>query len=70
MAEFEPHPEPGEVDEVFSVPLQHVVDPSNFVVQGRRWRGRRRHYYTVPFGPYYIWGATARILRGLAERLT
>jgi hypothetical protein len=23
----------------------------------------------VPYGPYYIWGATARILRGLAERL-
>jgi len=23
----------------------------------------------VPYGPYYIWGATARILRGLAERM-
>jgi hypothetical protein len=23
----------------------------------------------VPYGPYYIWGATARILRGLAERV-
>ncbi|MCI5040902.1 MAG: CoA pyrophosphatase, partial [Donghicola eburneus] len=24
----------------------------------------------VPYGPYYIWGATARVLRGLAERFT
>ncbi|UZD90691.1 CoA pyrophosphatase [Cognatishimia activa] len=62
-------PEPGEVDEVFHVPLAHVTDPANFLIEGRRWRGQMRHYYTVPFGPYYIWGATARILRGLAERV-
>ncbi len=66
---FDPIPEPGEVDEVFQVPLAHVTDPTQFSVQSRRWRGQRRHYYTVPFGPYYIWGATARILRGLAEVL-
>ena len=33
------------------------------------WRGDWRRYYAVPWGPYYIWGATARMLRGLAERL-
>lgn len=67
---FEEKPEPGEVEEVFRVPLSHVTDPSRFFVEGRRWRGQRRHYYTVPFGPYYIWGATARILRGLADRMS
>lgn len=63
-------PEPGEVEEVFRVPLSHVTDKANFSVQYRLWLGQRRHYYTVPFGPYYIWGATARILRGLAERMS
>ncbi len=66
---FDPVPEPGEVDEVFAVPFTHVANAAMFSVQYRRWQGRRRHYYTVPFGPYYIWGATARILRGLADRL-
>ncbi|MEQ9692814.1 CoA pyrophosphatase [Shimia sp. SDUM112013] len=66
---FEIVPEPGEVEEVFRVPLAHVANAARFSVQSRRWRGMRRHYYTVPFGPYYIWGATARILRGLAERM-
>lgn len=66
---FRPVPEPGEVAEVFSVPLDHLAEPSNYSIQSRRWRGVRRHYYTVPFGPYYIWGATARILRGLATRM-
>jgi len=66
---FAERAEPGEVDEIFRVPLAHVTDPAKFRVEGRRWQGRRRYYYAVPYGPYYIWGATARILRGLAERL-
>lgn len=67
--EFDPIAEPGEVEEVFEVPLSHLADPANYLVQSRRWRGQRRYYHTVPWGPYYIWGATARMLRGLAERM-
>lgn len=68
--EFEPKPEPGEVEEVFRVPLAHVLNADNFSVHSRRWRGQRRHYFTVPYGPYYIWGATARILRAWTDRMT
>ncbi len=66
---FAPVPEPGEVDEVFTVPLAHLIDPAAYGIEGRIWRGQRRRYYAVPWGPYYIWGATARILRGLADRM-
>lgn len=66
---FAPRAEPGEVDEVFTVPLAHVLDARNFAVQWRLWRGARRFYDTVPYGPYYIWGATARILAALAARI-
>lgn len=59
--------EEGEVAEAFDVPLAHVLDRSNYVIEGRRWQGQKRLYYTVPYGPYYIWGATARMLRALAE---
>jgi len=69
-AEFTPIPEPGEVEEVFSVPLSHVTNLARFTIESRRWRGQRRQYFTVPYGPYYIWGATARVLRGLADRMT
>ena len=68
--EFTPVPEAGEVQEVFSVPLRHVTDPARFSIERRRWRGEWRSYYVVPWGPHYIWGATARILRGLAERFS
>lgn len=66
---FVERPEPGEVDEVFSVPFSHLSDPARYSIQSRRWQGRQRYFFTVPYGPYYIWGATARILRGLAERM-
>lgn len=67
QTEFTAKAERGEVAEVFRVPLSYVLDPANYQVQSRHWRGEQRHYYTVPYGPYYIWGATARILRALAE---
>lgn len=68
-APFNPIPEAGEVEEVFSAPLDFITNPANFRVEARFWQGSMRRYYTVPYGPYYIWGATARMLFGLAERL-
>ena len=67
--DFDPVPEAGEVAEIFEVPLAHLLDLKNYRVEGRYWQGHKRLYYTVPFGPYYIWGATGRMLRGLAERM-
>ncbi len=66
---FDILPEPGEVEEVFSVPLAHLMDPASYLIESRRWRRVRRYYYTVPYGPYYVWGATARMLRALAARM-
>ena len=67
--EFVITPEPGEVEEVFFVPLSHVLKEANFSVQSRRWRGQMRSYYAVPYGPYYIWGATARMLRAWTDKM-
>ena len=69
-APFQIRPEAGEVEEAFSVPLDHLLNPANYMVQSRRWRGQMRAYYTVPYGPYYIWGATARMLRAWSDRMT
>jgi 8-oxo-dGTP pyrophosphatase MutT (NUDIX family) len=68
-AEFQAFPEDGEVAEVFRVPLEFLMDAGRYRVESRAWRGQRRHYYVAPYGPYYIWGATARILKSLADRM-
>lgn len=67
--DFRPIPEAGEVAEVFRVPLAHLLAPAHYRIEGRRWRGQHRRYFIVPYGPYYIWGATARILKSLADRV-
>lgn len=67
--DFTPIPEAGEVDEVFAVPYAHIADPANYRVESRLWLGSSRAYYVAPWGPYYIWGATARILHSLSQRL-
>ena len=66
---FDPRPEPGEVAEVFSVPLGFLMAQGNFRIERRRWRGAWRRYYVIPYGPYYIWGATARMLKALADQV-
>jgi 8-oxo-dGTP pyrophosphatase MutT (NUDIX family) len=66
---FTPVIDRSEVEEAFEVPLAFVLDPANMQRHGRRWGGRRREYYAVPYGPYYIWGATARMLKSLSDRM-
>ena len=66
---FAPVPEPGEVEEAFTLPFGHIADPASYRIEKRRWLGDWRHYYVAPCGPYYLWGATARILLELARRL-
>ncbi|RRH78021.1 CoA pyrophosphatase [Falsigemmobacter faecalis] len=66
---FRPTAEPGEVAEVFSVPFSHLTELSRYRVERRIWQGEWRRYYVVPWGPYYIWGATARMLFALATAM-
>jgi len=69
LGDFAATPETGEVAEVFRIPLDFLANPANYFVEGRVWAGKKRLYYTIPYGPYYVWGATARILRAMAGRL-
>lgn len=66
---FEARPEPGEVDEIFEVPLAFLMDPANHQTHNREWRGVKRYYYAMPYGEHYIWGATAGMLRNLYDRV-
>ncbi|MCC0015331.1 MAG: CoA pyrophosphatase [Rhodobiaceae bacterium] len=65
---FTPVPEPGEVANVFEVPLAFLMDPANHQRHSRELRGIQRSFYAMPHGPHYIWGVTAGIIRNLYER--
>lgn len=62
-------PDPREVADIFEAPASFLMNPANHQIHSREWRGEARHYYAMPYGDRYIWGATARMLKGLFDRL-
>ncbi len=62
-------PEPGEVDEVFEVPLAFLLDPGNLQRYTMHYRGRAREMVEFRYGPHRIWGATAAMLTNLLQRM-
>jgi 8-oxo-dGTP pyrophosphatase MutT (NUDIX family) len=60
---------PDEVDDAFEVPLSFLMDPANHRQESRMWQNVERHFYTMPYGEKYIWGATAGIIRALHDGL-
>jgi 8-oxo-dGTP pyrophosphatase MutT (NUDIX family) len=59
-----------EVAEAFEVPLSFLLDPANHQRNSVMWDGKQRHYYAMPYGKYYIWGATAGMLMNFYKFLT
>lgn len=60
-------PNPNEVEDVFEVPFDFLMDPANHQKQSREWQGKRRYFYAMPFAGRYIWGVTAGIIRSLYD---
>lgn len=62
-------PDPFEVEEVFEVPLDFFLDPTNHQQHTKVFRGVERRFYAMPYEERYIWGATAAMLVNLYELL-
>ena len=57
----------NEVEAIFEVPLSHFLNPDNFERHDRIVNGRNRSFYAVPYDQWFIWGATAAMLKNLAS---
>lgn len=62
-------PAPDEVDLVFEYDLALLMDPAQPKQQTAIWKGERRSFYVWPHAEHYVWGATAAIMRSLAQVL-
>ena len=62
---FELRADPSEVDEIFEVPLAFLMDGLNHQRLSAPLAGARRSFYAMPYQRFYIWGATAGMLRNL-----
>ena len=66
---FDLHADPGEVAEIFEVPFSFLMDAANHQQHSLHHRGKLRHYFAMPYGEYFIWGATAGIIVTLSRAL-
>jgi 8-oxo-dGTP pyrophosphatase MutT (NUDIX family) len=64
---FELRPEPGEVEEIFEVPLAFLMDGMHHQRRALELPNGAGHrtFYAMPYERFFIWGATAGILRNL-----
>ena len=66
---FELRADPSEVAEIFEVPLAFLMDGLNHQRLSVELPGGRRSFYAMPYERFYIWGATAGMLRNLFHLL-
>ncbi|VVD87978.1 MULTISPECIES: CoA pyrophosphatase [Pandoraea] len=64
----------GEVAEIFEVPLEFLMNPTNHQVRLFNYQMGERRFYSMPYpkatgGEYFIWGATAAMLRNFYQLL-
>ncbi|PCI86005.1 MAG: CoA pyrophosphatase [Hyphomicrobiales bacterium] len=61
--------DPNEVDEIFELPLDFLMTADNYKLESKVWQGRMRQFYVLEYEDYFIWGATAGMLKNLADKL-
>lgn len=66
---FAPVPDPREVDEVFEVPFDFLMQAGNARELQVDFRGARRAVVEFQYGGHRIWGATAAMLVNLRQRI-
>ena len=52
-----------EVKRVLELPMKYLLNPRNFILRSWESDQGRRHFYSIAFENYFIWGATAAMLR-------
>jgi 8-oxo-dGTP pyrophosphatase MutT (NUDIX family) len=62
-------PAEAEVDAIFEVPLDFLLDPANRRYETIDWQGGQRSFYEYRWQERRIWGVTAAMLVNLARRI-
>ncbi|QQX82326.1 CoA pyrophosphatase [Shewanella sp. KX20019] len=64
---FTPIIDPGEVDELFTIPLSFLLDKDNRHTQYFSRKGIEYPIHFIPYKSYFIWGATAAMIDQLCQ---
>ncbi len=68
-ADYDFRPDPGEVDDIFEVPLSILLGLGKAEPRKAMWQGIEREYFELQWNERRIWGVTAGILHNLSRQL-
>ena len=66
---FVPKLNNDEVESLIHLPLNYIADVNNLKTMNKVINGEDRTFFVYEYDNYFIWGATARLLKALSERL-
>jgi 8-oxo-dGTP pyrophosphatase MutT (NUDIX family) len=66
---FVPKLNNDEVESLVYLPLNFIADTNNLKLINKEINGEDRTFFVYEYDNYFIWGATARLLKALSERL-
>lgn len=66
---FVPKLNNDEVESLVYLPLNFIADTDNLKLMNKEINGEDRTFFVYEYDNYFIWGATARLLKALSERL-
>ncbi|MGL5653071.1 MAG: CoA pyrophosphatase [Vibrio sp.] len=59
----------NEVDEVFEVPLDFLLDPQNLYSDRFALKNHHHRVFALPYKQHFIWGMTAQIIQSLQKQI-
>ncbi|WP_299018219.1 CoA pyrophosphatase [uncultured Photobacterium sp.] len=68
-ANYRPDLDPNEVDDLFEVPIEYLLNPVNMRSARFSINGTDLNIYAIPYHNHSIWGATAQMVKLLSNQL-
>ncbi len=67
-ADYQPQIDPSEVEQLFEVPADIVLDPSQLHSHNFQIKGRRHTVFGLSYQEHFIWGMTAQVIQALQKQ--
>ncbi|CAM2967337.1 CoA pyrophosphatase [Vibrio mytili] len=61
--------DPNEVEYVFEVPANHLLNPNKLYSSKFRLRNGQHRVFAIPFHQHFIWGMTAQIIESMQKHI-
>ncbi|MBM4921531.1 CoA pyrophosphatase [Vibrio parahaemolyticus] len=67
--DFKTHIDPNEVESVFEVPANHILNPNKLYSSKFELKRSSHRVFAIPYRQHFIWGMTAQIIESMQKHI-